>query len=176
MKGNRGIKIALILISLGLFIPIVSFSFASGYKPRVGFLYNLQRMEIIVSEKAKPRFRPITEKKSKAAKRKTKSDAKIKGRDPVDLLERFQIEPPKSILVEVGNIIVEFGEDTPRSEIKRVCEMIFPEVGKYPARVRFIGWETEYRKIPYKYLFALGVGILFAGIVILVSSMEWSQR
>lgn len=44
-------KIGVILILVGICIPIISFVFASGYYPRLGFLGSVQNMKIHLWEK-----------------------------------------------------------------------------------------------------------------------------
>jgi len=164
MRADKKLKLGLILILVGFFMPTTLLPFVSEYRPGASLLANIQEMRLILGSDKIPVFEPVAEKRGLFA----------------ELLEEYSYE---KVPVNVGDttFTFEFPEIMTESERKEVLdrklegsdstviEALKAELaGK--DRLRF-KWEVRPVALRYRYPLVCGMILVFLGTVSLVLSI-----
>ena len=186
-------KIGLILILIGLFVPLSILPFVVNYEPRMGLLYNIQRMQVVLwEEKRNPIFIPdvrdeIRDIFDRVAIEEQLGKAKVK-----DFLDILASDRSEKQLVHIYDTqyVLEFPKDMNDSEMQEVLETRFQKTTEDSEftqtldrellgikRWRFIRWEEINEiAIPYKYPLLSGMILIFVGILSLILSLEKKRK
>jgi hypothetical protein len=168
MRANAKLKLGLILILVGLFVPIVILPFTSEYRPGADLLPNVQKIRLVLGKEKIPVFEPVAKK-----------------RGLVGLLEEYTYE---EVPLNVGDttFTFEFPDNMPESERKEILDSKLE--GREPVviealnkeltgkdRLRF-RWEVVPTTLAYRYPVVFGIILILLGGIFLVLSIGSGQK
>ena len=149
-------KIGIILILFGIGLPLILLAFATPlYVPQRGLIRNIQTMEIVIRESkvidiGQLRAAGFTDKEIREAKDDLKEGDIITGFKPLrEYKDDLKAEPQKDFKVLEGGL---------KKDIFDTLDPLSKTI------------EKEKIAIPYRYVFATGIILVFTGIGVIVLS------
>lgn len=165
MFKDKKIRLSLILVLIGIFIPTIAVFFVNkGYKrySNVGLFFTMMKMEIVMQEnehETKDIFTPVSQ--EEADKEVSKGKWHLK---PVPNKDIFVCFPANSF----RSVIIEMEKGTEEVIVQNnISEIISLNSKHVKYEMKSIPTQKEI-SIPYKYFMFIGVLLIFSGIGIII--------
>jgi len=144
----RSSRVALVLILIGIFIPLICFPLADGYWPNAGIQENMRSMFLrLTSDEMEPDFR--------------ETDS-LEG--SLQLIKYGDTDTMLGFPLSMSN-------DEMEAAIKAEKRIQNTE---RPKNMRFYGWRITYKgaRIPFRYVVSLGFSLTLAGLMIITLKLK----
>jgi hypothetical protein len=159
------LKLGLILILIGFFLPITLLLFASDYRSGANLVQNAQTMRLVLWNEKIPTFDPVAKKRGMLVELLEKDTYE---EVPVEVGETtFTFEFPRGMTEWEREVVLEKKLEGAKSEVVKALK----EELSGKDRLRF-EWNVYPVALPYRYPLVVGMILIFLGTMFLILSIR----